>query len=120
MYYSCKFSQESPNFHSYRYRGANATKANGTQTHLDASHQLRGPPNEHTHQRSSCSKHYVGHHGQQQKGQRHRYCSRSTATRTIDLQYYRRLTDKFLKKCTIQYSCVDAGYQDTRSPLRAP
>ena len=60
----------------------------------------------HTHRLSSCSKHYVGHHGQQQQGQRHRYCARSTAKWTIDLQYYRRLTDKFLKKCTIQYSCV--------------
>ena len=40
------------------------------------------------------------------QGQRDRYCSRSTATRTIDLQYYRRFTDKFLKKCTMQYSCV--------------
>ena len=98
-----------------------ATKANGTQTHLDASHQLRGPPNEHTHRRSSCIQHYVGHHGQQQQGQRDRYCSGSTATRTIDLQYYRRLTDKFLKKCTYSIPVYStAGYQDTRSPLRAP
>ena len=98
-----------------------ATKANGTQTHLlDASHQLRGPPNEHTHRRSSCIQHYVGHHGQQQQGQRDRYCSGSTAKWTIDLQYYYRRSINFK---SVQYSIAvysTAGYQDIRSPLRAP